>query len=75
MLGEFWSAGQREYHNMGVIARDILGLQDEEVSMPHPAPIMPVDALDFNFDFDMQWACDSFANIDQVVFPSPAITA
>jgi hypothetical protein len=73
--GEFWPAGKREYHTMGVIAREILSLQDEEVSVPQPTPIVPLDALDFNFDFDMQWACDSFANMDQFVFPSTAVTA
>lgn len=65
MLGEFWPAGKREYHDMGIIAREILSLADEEIQIPKEAPIIPLDSLDFNFDFDNNWACDMFANAAQ----------
>lgn len=68
MLGEFWPAGQREYREMGIIAREILALADEEIRPPTGTPIMPLDTLDFNFDFDINWACDMFAN-NTPVFP------
>ncbi|PVH97903.1 hypothetical protein DM02DRAFT_643881 [Periconia macrospinosa] len=34
MLGEFWPAGKREYKAVGIIARTILGLREEEVRVP-----------------------------------------
>jgi hypothetical protein len=62
MMGEFWPAGQREYREMGIIAREILSLTDEEIQVPKERTIVPLDTLDFNFDFDIDWACDMFAN-------------
>lgn len=62
MFGEFWPAGKREYHSMGLIAREILSLADEEIQIPEETPVMPLDTLDFNFDFNINWACDMFAN-------------
>jgi hypothetical protein len=64
MMGEVWSAGQREYQALGTIAREILSLQDEEIEIHETAPVVPLDALDFNFDFDVDWRCDSFASLD-----------
>jgi len=60
MLGEFWPAGKREYQSMGVIAREILALKEEEIQIPKETPVLPLDTLDFNFDFDLNWTCDSF---------------
>ncbi|KAJ4293178.1 hypothetical protein N0V90_008460 [Kalmusia sp. IMI 367209] len=62
MLGEYWPAGQREYQTMGIIAREILALKEEEFQIPKETPILPLDTLDFNFDFEVNWACDLFAN-------------
>jgi hypothetical protein len=62
MLGEFWPAGQREYQTMGIIAREILALKEEEIKIPEETQPMPLDALDFNFEFDINWACDVFVN-------------
>jgi hypothetical protein len=62
MLGEFWPAGRREYDTMGVIARDILGLGEEEIRVPEEIATLPLDAMEFNLDsFDFSWACDVFA--------------
>ena len=62
MLGEFWPAGKREFRDMGIIAREILSLADEEIQIPETKPAVPLDALDFNFNFDVNWACDALAN-------------
>ncbi|KAH7119847.1 hypothetical protein B0J11DRAFT_71435 [Dendryphion nanum] len=62
MLGEFWPAGHREYRDIGTIAREILSIREEEIQIPEMTPIMPLDTLDFNFDFDVNWACDVFSN-------------
>lgn len=59
MMGEFWPAGEREYHDVGIIAREILSLTDEEIQIPKQPPVLPLDTLDFN-DFDINWACDMF---------------
>lgn len=68
MMGEVWLSGKREYQAIGIIAQEILSLQEEEIEIPQTASIMPLDALDFNFDFDVNWACDSFANLDTLGF-------
>lgn len=62
MLGEFWPAGQREYQTTGIIAREILSLKEEDIQVPRETPALPLDTLDFNFDFDINWVCDMFAN-------------
>jgi hypothetical protein len=59
MMGEFWPAGAREYHDVGIIAREILSLADDEITIPKLTPVLPLDTLDFN-DFDINWACDVF---------------
>ncbi|KAF1951750.1 hypothetical protein CC80DRAFT_423925 [Byssothecium circinans] len=64
MLGEFWPAGLHEYESMGVIAKEILSLEEEEIRIPGEAPVLPLDALDFNFDFDVNWACDMAVNVN-----------
>lgn len=74
MLGEFWPAGQREYKTMGIIAREILALKEEEIQIPEETPVLPLDTLDFNFDFDMNWTCDTFTSIS-APYPSDSITA
>jgi hypothetical protein len=73
MMGEVWGAGQREYRAMGTIAREILSLHDEEIQIPDTAPIMQLDAVDFNLDFDVDWGCDSFANLDGLNFTADMI--
>jgi len=70
MMGEVWLSGKREYDAMGIIAREILSIRDEEIQIPETTPIMPLDAMDFNFDFDVDWACDSFANVNAIDFTS-----
>ncbi|KAF2681254.1 hypothetical protein K458DRAFT_392044 [Lentithecium fluviatile CBS 122367] len=62
MLGEFWPAGQREYQSMGTIAREMLALKEEEIQIPTETAAIPLDTLNFNFDFDINWACDAFVN-------------
>lgn len=59
MMGEFWPAGEREYRDVGIIAREILSLADEEIQIPKQTPVLPLDTLYFN-DFDINWACDMF---------------
>lgn len=68
MMGEVWLSGKREYNAMGIIAREILGIQDEEIRIPRTTPVMPIDTMDFNFDFDVNWGCDSFANVNALDF-------
>ncbi|KAH8727024.1 hypothetical protein GQ44DRAFT_725776 [Phaeosphaeriaceae sp. PMI808] len=68
MMGEVWPSGEREYHTMGIIAREILGLKDDEIHIPEISPVIPLDALDFNFDFDVDWGCSSFANVNAMEF-------
>ena len=64
MLGEFWPAGQREYQTMGIIAREILALREEEYQVPEETQMFSksLDTLDFDFEFDINWACDLFVN-------------
>ena len=73
MMGEVWLSGKREYQAMGIIAREILSLHDEEIQIPETTPVMPLDALDFNFDFDVDWGCDSFANLNTLGFTADMI--
>jgi hypothetical protein len=73
MMGEVWISGEREYATMGIIAREMLSLEDEEIQIPETGPIMPLDALDFNFDFDVNWGCNSFANPNEVDFTADMI--
>ncbi|KAH7402871.1 hypothetical protein BKA66DRAFT_449670 [Pyrenochaeta sp. MPI-SDFR-AT-0127] len=73
MLGEFWPAGEREYHSMGIIAREILSLRDEDIRVPEILEAVPLDALNFNFDFDINWACSSFANPNPMGYPEDMI--
>lgn len=62
MFGEHWKAGKREYRDVGTIARVILDVRDEHIELPKEAPILPMDARDFNFDFDANWGYDCFAS-------------
>lgn len=57
---------------MGIITREILSLADEEIQLPTETLIMPLDTLDFNFDFDLSWACDMFTN-NSPTFPLDSI--
>ncbi|KAH7073234.1 C6 transcription factor [Paraphoma chrysanthemicola] len=75
MMGEVWASGHREYRAMGIIAREILNLQDEEIHIPETTPIMPLDALDLNFDFDVDWGCESFANLNALEFTTELVPA
>lgn len=75
MMGEVWPSGHREYLAMGIIAREILNLQDEEIHIPETTPIMPLDALDLNFDFDVDWGCESFANLNALEFTTELVPA
>jgi len=74
MMGEVWTSGSREYQAMGIIAREILSIQDDEVQVPELAAVVPVDAMDFNYDFDVNWGCDSFASINALDFTADMIT-
>ena len=73
MMGEVWLSGKREYDAMGTIAREILSIRDEEIQIPETTPIMPLDAMDFNFDFDVDWACDSFACVNAMDFTTDMV--
>ena len=68
MMGEVWPAGKREYKTMGIIAKEMLSLQDEEIQVHETAEVVPLDAMDFNFDFDVNWGCDSFGSGDGLDF-------
>lgn len=68
MMGEVWEAGKREYVVMGTIAQEILALREEEIEEPPMAEVVPLDAQDFNFEFDINWQCDSFANVGGLDF-------
>ncbi|KZM26588.1 DNA binding [Ascochyta rabiei] len=73
MLGELWPSGKREYHDMGIIAREMLAIEDEEVEIPEMTGLVPPDALALNFDFDIDWNCDSAASSNTVGFMTDAI--
>lgn len=47
---------------MGIIAREILALKDEEVEIPEMTRPVPFDSLAFHLDFDVDWAYDSATN-------------
>ncbi|KAF2264379.1 hypothetical protein CC78DRAFT_533238 [Lojkania enalia] len=51
MLGEYWPAGKREYHDIGIIAREILSLADVDIHVPKENPVMPLDSVDLDFDW------------------------
>ena len=68
MMGEVWLSGKREYNAMGTIAREILSINDGEIEIPETAPVIPLDAMDVNFDFDVNWGCDSFTNMNVMDF-------
>lgn len=68
MMGEVWKAGEREYVAMGTIAQEILALREEEVEIPPMAEVVPLDAMDFSFEFDVDWGCDSFGNLGVLDF-------
>jgi hypothetical protein len=59
---------------MGIIAREILALQDEEVEIPEMTELVPFDALAFNFDFDVDWACESFSSANATGFVTDTIS-
>jgi hypothetical protein len=73
MMGEVWASGTREYQAMGVIAREILSIQEDEVQVPEMPTVVPVDAMDFNYDFDVNWGCDSFASGNGLDFTADMI--
>ncbi|KAF2476605.1 uncharacterized protein BDR25DRAFT_210137 [Lindgomyces ingoldianus] len=51
MLGEYWPLGERTYGELGIIAREILSLGDEEVHVSQKTPPL-ADFLDIDFDVD-----------------------
>ena len=51
---------------MGIIAREMLAIEDEEVEIPEMAGLVPPVALALNFDFDIDWDCDSAASSNAV---------
>ncbi|KAF2818720.1 putative C6 transcription factor, partial [Ophiobolus disseminans] len=57
MMGEVWLSGKREYDAVGKIAREILSIDNDEIQIPETTPVMPIDAMDFNFNFDVDWGC------------------
>lgn len=60
-LGENWQAGKRKYHELGVIAREILSLMDEDIEVSKQTPATPFDALGRDFDIDTAFdMCDLF---------------
>ena len=59
-LGEFWPAGRREYRSMGVIAREILALEEDEIEVPNETLPLPLDIVNFDFETDVYWARDHF---------------
>ncbi|ORY10670.1 hypothetical protein BCR34DRAFT_485278 [Clohesyomyces aquaticus] len=51
MLGEYWPLGERTYRELGIIAREILSLADEDIQVPEESPLM-ADFLGTDFEFD-----------------------
>ncbi|KAL1640849.1 hypothetical protein SLS61_010219 [Didymella pomorum] len=47
---------------LGVIAREMLGLEDEEVEVQEITELLPLDALAFMFDSDVDLAYDAIAS-------------
>jgi hypothetical protein len=68
MMGEVWAAGKREYRAMGLIAKEILSLHDHEISIPEPSSVISGDAVNCNFNIDVDWGCDSFADVGALDF-------
>ncbi|KAF2728467.1 hypothetical protein EJ04DRAFT_581323 [Polyplosphaeria fusca] len=63
MLGEYWPAGKREYREMGIIAREILSLIDDDVHIPKEGPILPLEELNLEFDWNAAFdICDLFGS-------------
>lgn len=62
VLGEFWPAGLREYKAVGVIARTILGLREEDAGTPLEASMSLDDVVGFDFGLgggeEGLWACN-----------------
>jgi hypothetical protein len=52
MMGEYWPAGKREYRDVGTIAREILSLIDEEIFIPAAPPVLPLDEVTLDFDWN-----------------------
>ncbi|KAH7406266.1 C6 transcription factor [Phaeosphaeria sp. MPI-PUGE-AT-0046c] len=75
MMGEVWAAGKRESVALGTIAHEILALREDEIEEPQIVDVVPLDAMDFNFDFDVDWGCDSFANVGALDFVMDGIVA
>jgi hypothetical protein len=44
----------------------MLALEDEEVEIPSATELVPLDASAFTFDFDIDWAGDSFVSANAV---------
>ncbi|KAF2110455.1 hypothetical protein BDV96DRAFT_202238 [Lophiotrema nucula] len=63
MMGEFWPSGAREYRKMGIIAREVLSLQDEDIQVPQESPTIPLHSVNLDFDFNAAFdICDLFGH-------------
>lgn len=58
---------------MGIIAREMLSLRDEDIHVPEISAPVPIDSLDFNVDFDFNWESSFFANSDPMGFSEDSI--
>lgn len=78
-LGEYWPLGKRTYHEMGIIAREILALTDQDIPRPRPlarpetsprAPSPPQDIPpDLTLDPDLGWF--DFESLTQNLIANP----
>ncbi|KAL4923541.1 putative C6 transcription factor [Aspergillus undulatus] len=58
-LGEFWPMGQRTYKEVGIIARDILGLKDRLPTSAEETPKQTVDITDSTREVRLQGAASA----------------
>ncbi|KAF2877233.1 hypothetical protein BDV95DRAFT_480991 [Massariosphaeria phaeospora] len=66
MLGEWWPSGEREYRDLGVVAREILGLRDEEVVVVGEVGMAGGGLeLGLGWEFDVDWTCDGFGSLGE----------
>lgn len=63
VLGEYWPLGKRTYHELGIIAREILALSDQDIPRLQPRSETPPRAPsssdqpmpDLSLDPDLPW--------------------
>lgn len=76
MLGDFWPAGKREYKAVGIIARKILDLNEDDARVPLDvveAVPAPFDMAAFGFGDADFLGCGGFGSADMQSFGDGAL--